>query len=88
MPIRQELLDELLHEYEKPEDLLGDDGLLQQLTKALVERALEGEMTHHRGYRKHEAVGDHTGNSRNGTSPKTIKSKRGQTSIEVPPDRN
>ena len=53
MPITEKLLDELLNEYEKPEDLLGDDGLLHQLTKALVERALEGEMTHHLGYRKH-----------------------------------
>jgi hypothetical protein len=41
-PIRAELLDELLKDYHKPEDLLGQDGLLQQLTKALVERALDG----------------------------------------------
>ena len=88
MPITKELLDQLLNEYEKPEDLLGDQGILQQLTKALVERALEGEMTHHLGYKKHESVGHHTGNSRNGTTPKTIKSKRGQTAIEVPRDRN
>ena len=47
MPITKDLLDQLLNEYEKPEDLLGDQGLLQQLTKALVERALEGELTHH-----------------------------------------
>ena len=46
-PIRPELLDELLQDYKKPEDLLGDDGLLQQLTKALVECALQGELTHH-----------------------------------------
>lgn len=88
MPIRQELLDELLKEYEKPDDLLGDQGILQQLTKALVERALEGEMTHHLGYQKYDAAGHHTGNSRNGRAPKTIKGKRGQTSIEVPRDRN
>ncbi len=88
MPITKDLLDQLLQEYEQPEDLLGDQGILQQLTKALVERALEGEMTHHRGYQKHDAVGDHRGNSRNGTSTKTIKSKRGQTLIEVPRDRN
>ncbi len=43
MPITKDLLDQLLQEYEKPEDLLGDDGLLHQLTKALVERALEGD---------------------------------------------
>jgi putative transposase len=88
MPITEQLLDELLNEYEKPEDLLGDDGLLHQLTKALVERALEGEMTHHLGYKKHASAGNHTGNSRNGTTPKTIKGKRGQTSIAVPRDRN
>lgn len=88
MPIRQELLDELLKEYEQPEDLLGDQGILQQLTKALVERALEGEMTHHLGYKKHDVAGNKSGNSRNGNSPKTIKSKRGQTSIAVPRDRN
>jgi transposase-like protein len=44
-PIR----DELLKDYQKPEDLLGQDGLLQHLTKALVERALDGELTHHLG---------------------------------------
>jgi putative transposase len=48
-PIRPELPDELLKDYQKPEDLLGQDGLLQQLTKALVERALGGELTHHLG---------------------------------------
>lgn len=88
MPIRQELLDELLNEYDQPDDLLGDQGILQQLTKALVERALEGEMTHHLGYQKHSSAGDHSGNSRNGKLPKTIKGKRGQTQIQVPRDRN
>ncbi len=48
MPITKDLLDQLLNEYEKPEDLLGDQGILQQLTKALVERALKGELTHPR----------------------------------------
>lgn len=87
-PIRPELLDELLKDYRKPEDLLGQDGLLQQLTKALVERALDGELTHHLGYEKHDSSGDNTGNSRNGTSPKTMKGKRGQVQIDVPRDRN
>ncbi len=88
MPITKELLDQLLNEYEKPEDLLGDQGLLQQLTKALVERALEGELTHHLGYQKHDLTGNNSGNSRNGTTPKMIKGKRVQTVIEVPRDRN
>src|SRR5437763_1375575 len=88
MPFTPELLDELLKDYKKPDDLLGDQGLLQQLTKALVERALNGELTHHLGYEKHDAAGDNSGNSRNGTTPKTIKGKRGQVRIEVPRDRN
>jgi putative transposase len=88
MPFSPELLDELLKDYQKPDDLLGQDGLLQQLTKALVERALDGELTHHLGYEKHDAAGDNSGNSRNGTSPKTIRGKRGQVRIDVPRDRN
>lgn len=86
-PIRPELLDELLKDYQKPEDLLGQDGLLQQLTKALVERALDGELTHHLGYEKHDSSGDNSGNSRNGTTPKTMRGKRGQVQIDVPRDR-
>ena len=86
-PIRPELLDELLKDYKKPDDLLGQDGLLQQLTKALVERALDGELTHHLGYEKHDAAGDNSGNSRNGTTPKTMRGKRGQVQIDVPRDR-
>ena len=87
-PIRPELLDELLKDYQKPEDLLGQDGLLQHLTKALVERALGGELTHHLGYEKNSSAGDNSGNSRNGTTPKTMKGKRGQVQIDVPRDRN
>jgi putative transposase len=86
-PIRPELLDELLKDYQKPDDLLGQDGLLQQLTKALVERALDGELTHHLGYEKHDSAGDNSGNSRNGTTRKTMRGKRGQVQIDVPRDR-
>jgi putative transposase len=88
MPITNEVLDQILKDYEKPEDLLSENGLLQQLTKALVERALNGEMTHHLGYEKHSPSGNNSGNSRNGTTPKTLKGKRGQMEIEVPRDRN
>src|SRR5215217_2739502 len=88
MPITPELLDELLKDYKSPEDMFGDDGLLQQLTKAVVERALRGEMTHHLGYERHDPAGKNSGNSRNGKSPKTIKGKRGQLQIDVPRDRN
>jgi putative transposase len=86
-PIRPELLDELLKDYQKPDDLLGQDGLLQPLTKALVERALDGELTHHLGYEKHDSAGDNSGNSRNGTTRKTLRGKRGQIQIDVPRDR-
>src|SRR3954469_11092749 len=87
MPITPELLDELLKDYKSPDDMFGDDELLQQLTKAVVERALQGEMTHHLGYEKHSPEGKNTGNSRNGKSQKTIRSKRGQLQIDVPRDR-
>lgn len=56
MPITPEVLDQILKDYEKPEDLLSDNGLLQQLTKALLERALNGELTHHLGYEKHDIL--------------------------------
>ena len=58
-----------------------------QLTKALVERSLQAELTHHLGYEKHDPVGHHSGNTRNGASAKTIQGKRGQMQIEVPRDR-
>jgi putative transposase len=87
MPITPELLDELLKDYHSPDDMFGNDGLLQQLTKAVLERALQGEMTHHLGYEKHDAAGKNTDNSRNGKSSKTIKGKRGQVQIDVPRDR-
>ena len=87
MPINPELLDELLKNYKSPEDMFGTEGLLQQLTKALVERAMQAELTHHLGYEKHAPEGDNSGNSRNGSFPKTIKGKRGQLQIDVPRDR-
>lgn len=82
------LLDELMQNYQKPEDLLGEGGLLKQLTKALVERAMQGEMTEHLGYEKHSITGVNSGNSRNGLSQKTIKSDHGNIPIEIPRDRN
>src|SRR5215211_575810 len=87
MAISPQLIDQLLEDYQSPSDLLGDDGLLQQLTKALLERALEGELTHHLGYKKHSPDGKNSGNSRNGSETKTLKGKRGQIQIDVPRDR-
>jgi len=83
-----ELLDDLLSECKSPEEIIGDQGLLQQLTKRLVERALDGEMNHHLGYENNSAAGNNTGNSRNGKNHKTIKGDFGEVDIEVPRDRN
>lgn len=87
MPINPELIDQLLKEYNSPDDMFGSDGLLQQITKALVERAMQAELSHHLGYEKNSSEGKNTGNSRNGSFPKTIKGKRGQLQIDVPRDR-
>lgn len=88
MAIKQEVIDELLKGYEKPEDLLGDDGLFRQLKKALIERALGAELTHPLGYEKGDGAGRGMANSRNGYSGKTLKTGTGELTIEVPRDRN
>ena len=85
--IPTELLDSLLSGYQKPEDLIGENGLLKQLTKALVERALEAEMTDHLGHAKHESIANPSGNARNGKSRKTLKGDFGELPIEIPRDR-
>ena len=72
--ITPELLDQLLANYEKPEDLTGEDGLFKQLKKALIERALGAELTEHLGYEKGDPAGRGSGNSRNGTRSKSILS--------------
>ena len=87
MGIRDEVLDELLSGYKQPEDLLGDDGLLKRLKKALIERALSAELTAHWGYEKDDPAGRGTGNIRNGYSKKTLKTEDGAFEIEVPRDR-
>lgn len=52
MAISKEVLDELMKDYKGPEDITGSDGILKQLTKALIERAMEAEITNHLGYNK------------------------------------
>jgi len=86
--IKNELLEELLKRAGKPEDLLGPDGLLQQLKGALMQRMLEAEMTDHLGYEANEAKGRGSGNSRNGHSTKTVETETGPVDIRVPRDRN
>ena len=65
-PINTDLIDQLLKDYKSPEDVPGENGLLKQLTKALPERAMQAELTHHLGYEKHSPEGKNSGNSRNG----------------------
>src|SRR5215831_10195431 len=87
MALDKDLLDKLIADYQRPEDLIGENGLLKQLTKALVERAMNAELTHHLGYKKNDPQGRGSGNARNGKSRKKLKGDFGEIDIEVPRDR-
>jgi putative transposase len=88
MPNDNKLIDNLLKDYKTPEEILGDNGLLKQLTKAVLERAMQAELTQYLGYEPHHASGDNSGNSRNGKSKKALKGEFGKLPIEVQRDRN
>ena len=83
----EETLAELLAGYEKPEDLLGKGGILEQLTKALVERALGAELSHHLGYAKGEGRQQKRENQRNGYSTKRVATDFGELEVAIPRDR-
>lgn len=85
--INLDLIDQLLKDYKSPEDVLGENGLLKQLTKAVLERALKAELSDHLGYEKYSPEGKKSGNARNGKSKKTLKGDFGSLPIEVPRDR-
>ena len=85
--ISDEMLDGLIGEAKTQGDLFGSGGVLKELSKRLMERMLEAEMTHHLGYEKHDVSGNNTGNSRNGTTSKTLKTGNGDIKVEVPRDR-
>src|SRR5579859_3364843 len=86
--ITPELLDQLLANYEKPEDLTGENGLFKQLKKALLERMLGAELSEHLGYEKGDPAGRGSGNSRNGYSGKTVLTDEGTLDLSIPRDRN
>lgn len=89
MAIDPKLIDKLLAEHgHRPQDIAGENGLLKQLTKALLERAMQAEMTDHLGYEKHDPVGYNSGNSRNGKTRKKVKGEFGEIEVETPRDRN
>jgi putative transposase len=84
-PFDEKQIDEWLKDGHKPEDVKT---LLQQITKAVLERALQGEITEHLGYARNDVAGKNSGNSRNGATAKTLKGDFGEIELETPRDRN
>lgn len=83
-----QLVDQLLEQAGDSAELLGPDGLLSELTKNVLERALDAELTDHVGYERGDPAGRGSGNSRNGTSAKTVHTDVGSVRLDVPRDRN
>lgn len=83
-----ELLDELVAQCKTREDIVGKDGLIKQLTKRAMERALSGELTAHLGYEAHEKAEEPRSNTRNGTTPKRVLLSDGSIELEIPRDRD
>ncbi|MEU7635811.1 IS256 family transposase [Streptomyces sp. NPDC039016] len=92
-PVEDKLVDEVVERLMDRADtsgtaLLGEGGLLTEVTRAVLERALDAEMTEHLGYERHDPAGRGSGNSRNGTSPKTVLTDAGAVTVALPWDRN
>ena len=87
MAITKEVLDELMKGYKGPDDFYGPEGLVKQLSKALIERAMQAELTEQIGYERSESGEKATANRRNGKSTKTLRTDQGPMGIEVPRDR-
>ncbi len=88
MHISNELIDQLLQDCHSPQELLGESGLLKELTKRLAERVLQAEMEIHLGYAKHDPAGNNSGNSRNGKTSKSVRSQNGALELDIPRARN
>lgn len=84
--VSDEFVKELLERYDR-EDVLGPGGVLDQIKRRFIESALDGELTTHLGYERHAVEGRGSGNSRNGTFPKTLKGTDGEITIDHPRDR-
>lgn len=84
----EKLLDGIDFKNLTTEQISGPDGLLKQLTKRLIEKAMNAEMTEHLGYEKHETAEKRVSNSRNGKSKKTVITDDGDIEIDIPRDRN
>src|SRR6187200_1660157 len=83
-----ELVDELLAGARTEEEIVGPGGLLADLTRRLVERAMSAELTDHVGYERHQEPPGGADNARNGTTPKTLVTEHGPVAIKAPRDRN
>jgi transposase-like protein len=87
--IDDELVDRLVAQADAGDvELLGPGGLLSDLTRRVIERAMGVEMTDHLGYERGDPAGRGSGNSRNGTTPKTVLTDAGEVRINGPRDRN
>ena len=86
--ISDEVIDALLAGAKTEQEIAGPGGVLAQLTKRLVERAMEVELTDHLGYEAHHEPPGGAGNTRNGTSPKTLVTEHGRVGIDAPRDRD
>jgi putative transposase len=88
MAFNDAVIDELIKGHTTQEDFFGKNGLIKQLTKRILERALQGELTAHVGYEKHAPEGRNGGNSRNGSYPKHVLTDQERLTIAVPRDRD
>jgi len=88
MAITKEILDELLKDCKGPDEFYGPDGLVKQLSKALIERMMQAELTDQLGYEKSKSGEKQTENRRNGKTSKTLRTDQGPMEIEVPRDRD
>lgn len=87
--VDDELIDRLMGQVDAEGlELLGPDGVLSEITSRVLNRALQGEMSDHLGYEKGDRAGRGTGNSRNGSFPKTVLTDAGGIDVDVPRDRN
>jgi len=85
MAIDPKIIDQLLAQNgHRREDIIGETGLIKQLTKAVLERALQTELTQHLGYEKHDPAGNNSGNSRNGKTSKKLTGEFGEIDLDTP----
>jgi putative transposase len=84
----EEFLDQLIGGRKTPEEFFGENGLFKQIQAALIERALNAELTHHLGYEAHGDASEVTDNRRNGHTPKTVETESGPVALQIPRDRD